>query len=538
MSENQSEDPFSTALTEIERLLVVWHDLTAAGVADSPIAAFVRKSIADLSLPPKHADSIISFQHLSRLLGILNSMRSYRTIEISGTACLVIFIAEEIERLRNARSVSRSDETPKSTLRRLNDLEHWLALKIMVENKQLSRNLDRRLTNIISFDVNALPIQLNASPDSLRVIEIGAKLLKALPLQHNAKILQIIVSQIKALTASNDKCEAYHSRTSGAGDDGVVRAVAHASEKLAAVKDAHVKITVDLEDKILALVEQNFQLKEANCELDQDKYVLTQNKIGIEERVHSLTQELIDIQSQDSGSHEEILGLQSEITELKSENAIMEGKFRHSKSKNQNRIRKLKDEVAIWKKALLDQEYAHDTDDRIYDESFQSRAEKLTEELAEAIDDKAALARDYEQLAVETSSAEKSLAESEASKAAMVNEIHELVTKNDRLEQELKDASDKFEEAEDDRATLFRNVDKLTSERARLEGALIDAQEILHRISSFSSSIRQTGTEPSSGGSNAKANANANANADTETETETESVGVLTPTSSAHTTPR
>lgn len=171
-------------------------------------------------------------------------------------------------------------------------------------------------------------------------------------------------------------------------------------------------------------------------------------------------------------------------------------------------------------------------DDRIYDESFQSRAEKLTEELAEAIDDKAALARDYEQLAVETSSAEESLAESEDSKAAMLNEIHELVTKNDRLEQELKDASDKF--AEDDRATLFRNFDKLTSERARLEGALIDAQEILHRISSFSSSIRQTAAEPSSGDSNAKANANANA----DTETETWSVGVLTPTSSAHMTSR
>lgn len=124
MSENQSEDPFSTALTEIERLLVVWDDLTAAGVADSPIAAFVRKSIADLSLPRMHADSIISFQHLSRLLGILNSMRSYRTIETSGTACLVIFVAEKIERLRNARSVSRSDETPKSTLQQFKDLEH------------------------------------------------------------------------------------------------------------------------------------------------------------------------------------------------------------------------------------------------------------------------------------------------------------------------------------------------------------------------------------------------------------------------------
>lgn len=63
-------------------------------------------------------------------------------------------------------------------------------------------------------------------------------------------------------------------------------------------------------------------------------------------------------------------------------------------------------------------------------------------------------AREYEQLAVEKASAEESLAESEDSKAAMSNEIHELVTKNDRLEQELKDASDSLEEAEDDRAAL------------------------------------------------------------------------------------
>ncbi|CAF9923286.1 MAG: hypothetical protein ALECFALPRED_002349 [Alectoria fallacina] len=534
MSEFQSEDPFSTALTETERLLVVWDDLTIAGVGDSPIAAFVRKSIADLSLPRMHADSIISFQQLARLLGILDSMRSRGTAEASNTACLVIFIAEEIVRMRNAHSVSGFDGTPKSTLQRFKDLEHWVALRTMVENKQLSRFFERRLMNIISFDVNALPIQLNASPDSLRVIEVGAKLLKTLPLQHNAKILQIIDPQMKALTASNDKCKAYHSRTSGAGDDGVVRAVAHTSEKLAAVKDAHVKVTIDLEDKIPALVEQNIQHKEANCELDQDKYVLTQNRIGIEERVHSLTTELIDIQSQDTRLHEEIFGLQSEITELKSENARMEGKFRLSKSKNQNRIRKLKDEVAIWRKALLDQEYAHDTDDRIYDESFQSRAEKLTEELAEAIDDEAALARDYEQLAVEKLRAEESLVELEDSKAAMLDEIHELVTKNDRLEQELKDASDSLEEAEDDRATLVRNVDKLNSERARLEGALTDAQEILHRISSFSYSIRPTATEPSSG----DCDANAKANAYADTETETWSVGVLTLASSVQVTPR
>ena len=173
-------------------------------------------------------------------------------------------------------------------------------------------------------------------------------------------------------------------------------------------------------------------------------------------------------------------------------------------------------------------------DDRIYDESFQSRAEKLTEELAEAIDDEAALARDYEQLAVEKLRAEESLVELEDSKAAMLDEIHELVTKNDRLEQELKDASDSLEEAEDDRATLVRNVDKLNSERARLEGALTDAQEILHRISSFSYSIRPTATEPSSG----DCDANAKANAYADTETETWSVGVLTLASSVQVTPR
>ena len=153
--------------------------------------------------------------------------------------------------------------------------------------------------------------------------------------------------------------------------------------------------------------------------------------------------------------------------------------------------------------------------------------------VADTLQDDKALAREYEQLAVEKSSAEESLAESEDSRAAMSHEINELVFQNDRLQQELKDASDSLQEAEDDRATLSRNVGKLTSERARLEGALTDAQDILHRISSFSSSIRPTATEPSSRDSNAYADANA----DTETETWS-SVGMPTPASSGQTTPQ
>ena len=51
MSEIKSEDIFSTVLTEIERLVVVWDDWTIAGVADSPIVLLIHKSTANLSLP-------------------------------------------------------------------------------------------------------------------------------------------------------------------------------------------------------------------------------------------------------------------------------------------------------------------------------------------------------------------------------------------------------------------------------------------------------------------------------------------------------
>lgn len=165
--------------------------------------------------------------------------------------------------------------------------------------------------------------------------------------------------------------------------------------------------------------------------------------------------------------------------------------------------------------------------DRIY---FQGRAEKLTEELAEAEEDKAALARENARLTVEKASAEEVHAKSEESKVAMCNEIHEFGTKNDRLEQELKDACDSLEETEDDRATLSRNVKKLTSDNAALQQELAGAQDILRQISSFSSSIR-----PIAAGSVSQ---QANTNAYADTDSTISSAGVLTPSSGGPTTPR
>lgn len=246
MSETQLEDPFSTALTEIERLLVVWDDLTAAGVADSPIANLVHKSIADLSVARRHVDSIISIQNFSRLLEIWSSVKSRETIWASHHGYILRFIMKKLTQMKDADAVSRFDKTPKATLQRLEDLEHWSALKTKVEKKFPSEIIGRRIAAIISLGVKALPVHLNASSDSLRLIEIGAKLFKALPHQHHAKISQIIDPKIKALTRSNGECEARHACTSASqanvGDDRAVQAIAHASEKLAAAEDAHVKV--------------------------------------------------------------------------------------------------------------------------------------------------------------------------------------------------------------------------------------------------------------------------------------------------------
>lgn len=205
MSEPQPEDPSSTALTDIERLLVVWDKLTTAGRADSAMTRLINKSIANLSLPRMHADAVVSFQSFSRLIEIRNNLRLRG---ITGTS-LIPFMAEKFSQKLDAHSLWLTDETPKSALQLFEYLIHWTALNTMLENMYPIHTILSWIVNlkgIIALDVNALvalPVQSNVSPDSLRLIEIGAKLLETLPHQHRAKISQVVDSQIKALIASN-----------------------------------------------------------------------------------------------------------------------------------------------------------------------------------------------------------------------------------------------------------------------------------------------------------------------------------------------
>lgn len=312
MSEPQPEDSFSTALAEIERLLVVWDKLTTARVSVSATTRLIHQSIANLSLPGTYFDDTTFFPNFLRLVEIRNELVSRG---ITGSS-LIKFMAEEFEGIKNAHSSWHNDGTPKSALRFLNSLDHWTTLNTMLENVSPTIHTIRgwitNIKGIISLDVKALPLQLDVSPDSLQLIEVGAGLLQALPHQHRAKISQVVDSQMKALTASS-AC------TFGLNyeHDTASRAVLESNDDLI---DLEAQTGNEL-SQIHRLQEQILQLKADNNELQQEKTSLTEEKTRLEGRVQS--------------SETEMFGLKLRINNLQFEYAGLEEKFTTSKDEHQ-----------------------------------------------------------------------------------------------------------------------------------------------------------------------------------------------------------
>ena len=60
MLEMEPQLSLGEALTELERLIVVWEDLIATGVASSSIVDLVNNSIRDLDLRYRPASTLVS----------------------------------------------------------------------------------------------------------------------------------------------------------------------------------------------------------------------------------------------------------------------------------------------------------------------------------------------------------------------------------------------------------------------------------------------------------------------------------------------
>lgn len=397
MSEAQPPDLFlGQTLTELERLIVVKRDLCASKY----INVLVNKKLREIMSRCTGANYIVSLDNFRRLAGILNSNKSANGVcLIFRQADLVDFLKSKVkQKVDSHPSNSMSEATQKSTLELFEDLEFWLLLKALLEESfALDKAFTDSITKIISFDVAACPLVTFPIPGSLRVVEVGAKVMKALPLQHRSKILQVIDSHIKGLATTDIECSAGYVHISGksaaidVGNGGVAPAGGQDHRELTIGKKAHAKVRWNIhhsryyrhhkfQAQIRHLEEQAVQYKATISGPHQDKDIWTQEKICLESRVRELIQKLSGIQSSDLEFQQENLKLHSQMAELKTANAGLEKKFRHSGSKDQTvgslspiltfsrisntmaqRIRKLEDEVAILRQALLDQKYAHDT---------------------------------------------------------------------------------------------------------------------------------------------------------------------------------
>ena len=110
---------------------------------------------------------------------------------------------------------------------------------------------------------------------------------------------------------------------------------------------------------------------------------------------------------------------------------------------------------------------------------------KIKEHLREAEEDKQPLAKEMEKLKVEHARMAK-ISTGARGMSVIAKEFEDLVTENTRLEEKVKDLSDKLEEMEDIHVAATRNMDKLTVEDTRLEKKLAAANVTVGRLQSSS----------------------------------------------------
>lgn len=249
--EGQTDLAIADSLTtELERLMAVWGDLTAQGETVSVFDNLVSMKIRQLKLRCTSAQHVISLNVFRRLIAIHKSLVSSRSAEATDRAGVIAFIEVKVKQKMDSHpSKFVSDFVRRPTPELFEDMEFWSALKNMLEGSfNISKVMTNLIDNIISLDLAACSMDVVATPALLRVVEIGAELMKVLPQQHQSKIIKVVNSHMRGLAVTNDKLGAGHvhhvgeAATVGIDHDGVAKAGAQASKDLPATKNSHAKV--------------------------------------------------------------------------------------------------------------------------------------------------------------------------------------------------------------------------------------------------------------------------------------------------------
>ena len=171
------------------------------------------------------------------------------------------FVASKLSQRADSRpSNLKPDTTSRSVLEVFEDPYFRLALKALFEGLyEVDEASTDRTTKIISHDVAACLTEVVGSLGSLRVVEIGVKLMKVLPQQHHSKILKVVDSQILRLALAYDLERDRYGRkptnpaSIDAGDDGFAQGGTQTSRELTAVAESHEEVYWGFRHRLLPL---------------------------------------------------------------------------------------------------------------------------------------------------------------------------------------------------------------------------------------------------------------------------------------------
>ena len=235
--------------------MVLWADLAVTGGAGLIIDKLVATKIKEMLLRFVGGDHVISLNNYRRLLEMNKSISSIGSAKAARKAGIAAFVRTKLRRrIHFHHSNIKSIVAGKSALELFEDLEFWLALRtLLVESFALGKNPTdfwcSIIMDIISQNVAACPMDVVANSGSLEVVEIGAKLMKALPRQHHSKILRVVNSHMMRPLVDDSERGANNGHSSSmpavvdVEDGGVARA--QASGELTATTHAHAKVRWD-----------------------------------------------------------------------------------------------------------------------------------------------------------------------------------------------------------------------------------------------------------------------------------------------------
>lgn len=197
MSDTRLKEPFLAALGVLESLTDAWHSLPTDVTADTSLRDLIAKE--GLSLFSKQASLLTSFDSLHRLFNVCGRLKVLGGPYFIQPTKLTFVLRKMI-----IQKMEEWDATKKTQIQRLDSLAQWAALTVSVEARSSKESVIVALWVGQTFAIEVSPLQadLAASRDSLRIVEIGVKLMRLLPEVHQQRVSKIPDEHIKALQAS------------------------------------------------------------------------------------------------------------------------------------------------------------------------------------------------------------------------------------------------------------------------------------------------------------------------------------------------